>query len=213
MGAEPESALLIQFARAPAAGAVKTRMLPHLSPRQACDLHCELVSWTCRRLTSAGLGAVELAVAGGTGATLFRECRAAVVSAVYRQCGRDLGERMYRAILGGLARHDRVILVGSDCPWIDRTYLQSALEALDVAPLVLGPALDGGYVLIGARQVRPELFSRISWGSGAVLAQTRKRLEALGWGWRELPALQDVDRPEDLDAWRALRDAHDAAMR
>lgn len=114
---------------------------------------------------------------------------------------------MYRAILGGLARHDRVILVGSDCPWIDRAYLQSALAALETAPLVLGPALDGGYVLIGARQIRPELFSRISWGTEVVLAQTRMRLEELGWRWRELPALRDVDRPEDLHAWRALRHA------
>ena len=207
MGAEPGAALLIQFARAPEAGAVKTRMLPYLSPQQACDLHCELVSWTCRRLTSACLGAVELAVAGETGASLFRECRASGVSAIYRQSGGDLGERMYRAMLGGLSRYDRVILVGSDCPWIDRAYLQSALEGLDEAPLVLGPALDGGYVLIGAREVRPELFARISWGTEAVLTQTRERLEELGWRWRELPALGDVDRPEDLPAWRALRDA------
>ena len=71
----------------------------------------------------------------------------------------------------------------------------------------VGPALDGGYVLIGAREVRPELFARISWGTEAVLAQTRERLEELGWRWRELPALGDVDRPEDLQAWRALRDA------
>lgn len=207
MAAEPGAALLIQFARAPEAGAVKTRMVPYLSPRQACDLHCELVSWTARRLTAAGLGTVELAVAGDTGDDLFRECRASGVSAIVEQHEGDLGERMYRAILGGLARHDRVILVGSDCPWIDRAYLQSALAALETAPLVLGPALDGGYVLIGARQIRPELFSRISWGTEVVLAQTRMRLEELGWRWRELPALRDVDRPEDLHAWRALRHA------
>ena len=207
MGAEPGRALLIQFARAPEPGAVKTRMLPHLSARQACDLHCELVAWTSRQLVSAGLGVVELAVAGDTGGVLFRACRASGVSAIYPQVGRDLGERMYRAILGGLARYDRVILVGSDCPWIDGPYLQSALEALDAASVALGPALDGGYVLIGARQVRPELFTRISWGTEAVLAQTRLRLEALGLRWRELPALRDVDRPEDLSAWRALHGA------
>ena len=207
MAAEPGSALLIQFARSPEPGEVKTRMLPHLSARQACDLHRELVAWTARRLTSAGLGVVELAVAGRTGGSLFSECRASGVSAIYPQEGADLGERMYRAIVHGLARYDRVILVGSDCPWIDRAYLQAALEALEGAPVVLGPALDGGYVLVGAREVRPELFSQISWGTDAVLAQTRVRLEQLGWLWRELPALRDVDRPEDLRAWRALRSA------
>jgi rSAM/selenodomain-associated transferase 1 len=205
MGADRGSALLIQFARAPEAGAVKTRMLSQLSPHQACELHAELVLWTCRRLTAAGVGAVELAVAGDTLYPLFRECRAAGVSAIYRQRGRDLGERMYRAMCGGLARFDRVILVGSDCPWIDRSYLEAALEALDAAPLALGPALDGGYVLIAARQVRPELFSRITWGTDAVLAETRARLGQLGWAWRELPALRDVDRPEDLPAWHRLR--------
>ena len=205
MDADPGSALLIQFAKAPETGAVKTRMLPHLSRHQARELHAELVLWTCRRLTAAGLGAVELAVAGDTGYPLFRECLASGVSAIYRQQGGDLGERMYRAMRGGLARFDRVILVGSDCPWIDRPYLQAALEALESAPLVLGPALDGGYVLIAARQVRPELFSRISWGTAAVLAETRGRLEGLGWRWSELSVLRDIDRPEDLSAWQALR--------
>lgn len=66
--------LLLQFARSPVPGAVKTRMLPTLSPQQACDLHCELVLWTCRRLLDSGLGTVELAVAGDLGAPLFEEC-------------------------------------------------------------------------------------------------------------------------------------------
>ena len=169
MVAEPGQVLLIQFARAPEPGAVKTRMLPHLSARQACDLHRELVVWTTRRLTSSGLGAVELAVAGDTGGSLFGECRASGVSAIYPQEGADLGERMYRAIRHGLARYDRVILVGSDCPWIDRAYLQAALRALEGAPVVRGPAVGGG--------------------------------------WPELPPRGDVDRPEDLRAGRALRDA------
>ena len=213
MGADRGLALLIQFARAPEAGAVKTRMLPHLSPHQACELHTELVLWTCRRLTTAGVGVVELAVAGDTRDPLFRECRAAGVGAMYRQRGGDLGERMYRAIRAGLARFDRVILVGSDCPWIDRPYLEAALEALEAVPLALGPALDGGYVLIAARRVRPELFTGISWGTDAVLAETRTRLGQLGWEWRELPALRDVDRPEDLPAWHRLRAGEAAATR
>ncbi|RLA31853.1 MAG: glycosyltransferase, partial [Gammaproteobacteria bacterium] len=63
---------------------------------------------------------------------------------------------------------------------------------------VLGPAEDGGYVLIGVRRLSPVLFEGVDWGSDRVLRQTRARLTALGWRWHELRMLWDVDRPEDL---------------
>jgi rSAM/selenodomain-associated transferase 1 len=208
MGVEREApALLLQFAREPVAGRVKRRMIPHLTPRQALDLHCELVLWTCARLTQAHLGAVELAVAGNPDHPLFRRCLELGAGAVRRQRGADLGERMHRAIGEALACYPRVILVGSDCPGLDRSYLAAALAALERVPVVLGPAEDGGYVLIGARQIRRELFEGICWGGDTVLSATRSRLQKLGWAWRELPALADVDRPGDLPAWEALRAA------
>lgn len=198
--------LLIQFARAPVVGAVKTRMMPHLSPEQACALHSELVLWTCRQLVACGFGAVQLAVTGDADHPLFKRCMEELgVAAVTRQQGEDLGERMGRALADGLATHRRVVLVGSDCPSIDRDYLAAALRGLEQQTLVLGPAEDGGYVLVGARAICPEMFEEIPWGTGEVYAETVRRLRRLGRGWEELPTLADIDRPADLAVWRALQ--------
>ena len=204
-----DDVLLIQFARVPLVGAVKTRMLPRLSPEQACALHCELVLWTCRQLVGCGYGAVQLAVTGDTAHPLFKRCRELGAAAVTRQQGEDLGERMCNALVAGLATHGRVILVGSDCPSIDRAYLAAALRGLDRQPLVLGPATDGGYVLLGARAVCREMFEAIPWGTGRVYAETVQRLRQLDRRWEELPALADIDRPADLAVWRALKDGSD----
>jgi rSAM/selenodomain-associated transferase 1 len=205
------STLLIQFARAPVAGRVKTRMLPVLTARQAYDLHCELVLWTSATLAGSGLGDVELSVAGGCDHALFEQCRELGISRMSQQRGADLGERMYQAIRDGLQRYKKVILVGSDCPAIEVAYLQQALLALDTAPLVLGPAEDGGYVLIGAREIDAEIFTGIPWGTGQVYAGTVESIRKLGLSWVELPVLADVDRPDDLAAWKVLRGAGAAA--
>jgi rSAM/selenodomain-associated transferase 1 len=197
--------LLIQFTRTPQAGQVKTRMLPHLSAAQACELHCDLTRWTSRQLLDSGLGTVELSVAGDREHALFTECKAMGVSRILRQRGADLGQRMYHAMRCGLARYANVILVGSDCPGIDASYLRQAVAALYAAPLVLGPAHDGGYVLIGARAIKREIFQDIPWGSAQVFEKTTAALVREGVCWEELPRLADIDRPEDLPIWEALQ--------
>lgn len=204
-GATRKDLLLIQFSRTPRAGAVKTRMQPHLSAAQACELHCELTRWTSRQLLDSALGPVELSVAGEREHALFTECTAMGVSRVLRQRGADLGQRMYNAIRCGLARYENVILVGSDCPGIDASYLRQAVAALHVAPLVLGPAHDGGYVLLGARVIKREFFQGIPWGSAQVFEKTTAALVREGVRWEELPSLADIDRPQDLPIWQALQ--------
>jgi rSAM/selenodomain-associated transferase 1 len=216
MAVSTGNSLFIQFAREPLAGSVKTRMMPHLSPREACALHSELVLWTARSLVGAGLGAVELAVTGALEHPLFDHCRELGLAGVGAQRGAHLGERMYNALVDGLGRFERVILIGSDCPGIDRDYLQMAVRALDGEEVVLGPALDGGYVLIGARRIYREIFEGITWGSDTVLAETRQRLRRSAVTWAELPALADIDRPEDLAVWESLQQAasgHGAGLR
>ena len=207
MAGESTASLFIQFARQPVAGAVKTRMIPRLTPEQALALHCELVLWTAGALVQADLGSVELAVAGDVQHRLFERCRALGVNALVGQHGEDLGERMYNALASGLERFERVVLVGSDCPGIDRDYLVQALEGLDRADIVLGPATDGGYVLIGVRTVCRELFEGIPWGTSAVFAETERRLDRLDWSRVTLPPLADIDRPEDLVLWEAAQRA------
>jgi len=199
------SLLLLQFTRSPRRGQVKTRMIPHLSPAAACDLHCELTLWTCRRLLDSALGDVELAVAGDLRDPLFDRCRDLGVKRVSEQQGADLGERMDNAFRTGLASYGGVILVGSDCPGIDADYLGRAAAALQSLDVVLGPAMDGGYVLIGARSVPAALFRGMPWGTGEVYAQTLAALRRSGLDWTELPPLTDIDRPEDLPAWEVLK--------
>lgn len=202
----PESGcLLIQFAREPVAGAVKTRMIPHLSAQAACDLHSELVLWTTRSLLNANLGPVQLAVAGDATHPVFECCQQLGVARLSQQRGADLGERMYNALADGLAEFEKVLLVGSDCPAIDRKYLVQAVAGLEQSDIVLGPASDGGYVLIGARRVSARLFAGVAWGGAAVFDETTRRLRQLAWSWSELPVLPDIDRPEDLAVWAALR--------
>lgn len=205
MAVDAGEVLLIQFARAPLPGRVKTRMMPHLSATDACNLHCELVLWTCRRLLDSGLGKVELSVAGGAAYPLFERCREMGVARIREQSGRDLGQRMYRALLAGLVDHDRVILVGSDCPGIDEAYLGRALLSLEHAPVVLGPATDGGYVLIGASRIHEQVFEDIPWGTDQVFARSIAALDAAGLDWEALPELADIDRPRDLSIWESLR--------
>jgi rSAM/selenodomain-associated transferase 1 len=205
MAANRESLLFVQFARSPQEGHVKTRMMPHLSASEACDLHCQLTLWTCDQLLNCGLGVVELSVAGDTDHALFRQCEAMGIARLTTQYGSDLGERMFNAVAQGLAHYECVILVGSDCPGIDVPYLEQAVEALQAASVVVGPATDGGYVLIGARQIKDQVFHGIPWGSDQVYTQTRLALARSGLTWAELPYLADIDRPEDLPLWEALQ--------
>ena len=204
--------LLIQFARSPVLGAVKSRMMPHLSPEDALALHCELVRWTSRNLVRSRLGPVQLAVAGDKSHALFETCRSLGVSEIVSQSGDGLGERMYSALRAGLEHHDAVVLVGSDCPGLDRAYLAGAVRSLKRAEIVLGPASDGGYVLIGARKISPEVFSDIDWGTASVYRQTVERLDGAGIAWHALPINRDIDRPEDLAYWEAIKRAHPAEV-
>lgn len=197
--------VLQQFARAPVPGRVKTRMQPALSPGEACALHEQLVLWTTRSLLQAHLGPVELWTAGGGDHALFQQCLSEGVSRLCVQQGVDLGERMQHALTAGLQKAGRVVLVGSDCPWIDRAYLELAVQALERDDIVLGPALDGGFVLIAARcALRRGVFDGVSWGTDTVLAETLARAAEAGYSTALLPPLQDIDRPDDLAAWRVL---------
>ena len=191
----------LQFAKAPRTGAVKTRLHPRLAPAAAADVAREL---TCRvaaalRAVPAGWDAA-LCVDDTTDAFL-RELAAREGRDMRAQGDGDLGARMWRAVDAALARYRAVIVVGSDCLGYDAAYLAQAATALERGcEAVLGPALDGGYVLAGFTRLPAEVFAGLPWSSGAVLAQQRERLAALGLRWAELPVRADIDRPEDL--WR-----------
>ena len=189
--------MIIVFARAPVPGEAKTRLIPRLGAWQAARLHARLTVHALRTARAADR-VVELH--GTRRHSFFRS-----LDVAFRvQRGRDLGERMHRALEQALRRHPIAILVGTDCPMLTPADLRRAARWLrGGCDAVLAPAEDGGYALIGLRSPRRELFQDIEWGGRQVYADTVKKLA--GYRWRALRRVWDVDRPEDLEKLTALR--------
>lgn len=187
------------FARAPNPGEAKTRLIPVLGAEGAAALHRALVLRTLGTAVDAGVGPVQLWCAADAGHPFFAECSRRFGVPVVSQCEGDLGDRMRHAFEVLLGASERALLVGCDIPALTPDYLRGADAALARGQdAVLGPAEDGGYVLIGLRRVTAEVFEHIGWGRADVLDITRGRFADLGWRHVELPTLWDVDRPEDL---------------
>jgi len=196
----PQARILV-FAKAPVPGACKTRLIPALGAEGAAALYRELLEGTLARLAPARIAPLELWCAPDTGHWAFQDLAARWDLSLHDQQGGDLGERMLHAATDALLRVEAAVLIGSDCPGLGPAQIASALTALLAQPqqdAVLGPAEDGGYVLLGLRQPARELFTGMPWGGDQVAALTRARLAGLGWRWWELAPLADVDRPEDL---------------
>jgi uncharacterized protein len=186
---------VLVFSRTPLPGRVKTRLVPRLGEWGAARLHARLTAQALRTARAAGCGPVELYDTA-------------------RQRGADLGERMYRALSAALRHHRGAIVIGSDCPALRPADLQRAARLLaGGCDAVLAPAEDGGYVLIGARRISPLLFCGVEWGGPGVYDATVNKFGLLGYRWRALRTLWDVDRPEDLERLRALRFASAAGPR
>jgi rSAM/selenodomain-associated transferase 1 len=115
------------------------------------------------------------------------------------QSGADLGERMENAFAQAFQDSDRVLIIGSDCPGIQPRLLERAFAALDNHDVVLGPAEDGGYYLLGLRRMVPALFRDMAWSISSVAQETRDRVHAAGLSLYELPVLRDVDYLEDWE--------------
>lgn len=195
----PDARILI-FAKAPEPGYAKTRLIPALGADGAADLQSRLLERMIREVSTANLCPVELWCAPNTNHPVFQDLAGGYALSLYSQIDGDLGERMCFAADEALCRSGMVLLIGVDCPLMDADYLRHALDWLggdDDA--VLGPAEDGGYVLLGLKCSEPSLFQDIPWGSDEVLACTRTKLKALGMRWRELLVLWDLDRPGDLE--------------
>jgi rSAM/selenodomain-associated transferase 1 len=199
--AEPATApsRVAVFARAPVAGTVKTRLIPALGATGAAALHRTLVLRALEAAVDSGVGPVELWCAPDASDAFFRDCAARFGISLAVQGGGDLGERMRRAFDALQARSNRAVLIGSDIPAMTAEYLRAADAALaGGGEAVIGPAEDGGYVLIGLSRAAPELFRDIEWGAPGVAQETRARIARLGLRHVELPMLWDLDRPEDL---------------
>lgn len=200
----PDSRILL-FAKAPLAGEVKTRLIPVIGAGQAAALYRELLQRTLQQMP-AGLAPLQLWCSPDVSHPLFQQAGARRQVSLHQQAGDDLGARMEHAARSALAGATSILLVGGDCPVLERRHLRSALQWLDAGhDAVLGPAEDGGYVLLGLKRYHPSLFAGIEWGANSVLQVTRQRLRQLGWRWRELETLWDLDRLPDLQRYQRLQ--------
>jgi len=205
----PDGRILV-FAKAPVAGEVKTRLAAQIGKQAAALLYEQLLRDTLGMAVRTGLAPVELHVASQPSHPLFVSLADTQPIEVRLQQGADLGQRMCHAIQAALCTGRFALLIGTDCPAMTAAYLQRACRQLDAgSAVVLGPAEDGGYVLIGARSCDERMFRDIPWGSDRVLQQTRARLQTLKLPHSELDTLWDLDRLEDLRRWHTT--AYDCA--
>lgn len=205
-------AVVAVVTRFPEPGAAKTRLEPLLGSQGAAELHRELAAHCVARmrpLQATGEAQVQVHWDGGSAAAV-REWLGDWPHFI-RQADGDLGERL-RAVLGAAigTRARSAVVLGSDCPCARATHVRSALEKLDTHDIVIGPADDGGYWLLGvsaraASRALAVLFDGVAWGSATVLRETLARAEAASLQVAMVDELSDVDRPEDLRRWHDER--------
>ncbi len=203
---------LIVFTRFPDPGKTKTRLIPELGAKGAARLQRQMTEHiiATAAMVSNRLGlTIEVRHEGGN-AGLLQEWLGPQFS--YRPQGPgDLGRRMERAFEAAFRdSKGATVIVGSDIPGISPDIIQQAFEGLQKNDLVLGPALDGGYYLIGMKktipaETYPRLFDGINWGTGEVLSQTLQTARESGLRFVLLESLADVDRPVDLHIWQEVK--------
>lgn len=193
---------VIQFAKLPESGKVKTRMQPQLTSEQCRQLHewltCKVFESLC--LSSQGWS-YQLSVSAQPDAVFFQNLVADAGQnvPVLKQSGIDLGERMASAFRLALETFEFVVIVGSDCPFLKPVHLQQLFQRMSQgSECVLIPAEDGGYVAIGCSRYLPELFRSVAWGTSNVFGQTIRKLQQAAISYQCLAPMADIDRPEDL---------------
>ena len=190
------------FARTPVAGAAKTRLIPRLGAEGAARLQAQLTQLALARAMKVAPGNTSLWLAGEPAPYTGQN-----VVPVHVQRGDDLGVRMALAFETLLPQHAAVLLIGTDCPAQTDADLRDAALSLETHDVVVQPADDGGYVLIGLSQRvlhhTPsnwrELFCGVAWGTSSVFAQTQDRLAATGLRHALLPSRPDLDVAQDYE--------------
>ena len=195
------TALLI-FTKAAEPGLTKTRLIPGLGAARAAAAHETLSERVFRAVVGSQLSIVLWGASAHPSLARWAEQHGWPLR---RQRGDDLGQRMFHALASALADGaDRAILIGTDCPLMSAAYVAQAEAALDTADVVVGPAEDGGYALIGLKRAEPALFRDIDWGTDKVLEQTLRAASQAQRNVAMLDTLWDVDRPEDWQRFLAM---------
>lgn len=191
---EQDKPIIGLFAKQPRPGRVKTRMVPPLTPQQACRLYQVAMQESVARLQATGL-AVTLCYDGEQG--WFGRTFPGLP--LLAQRGDGLGERLTHALQALFAQgHGPVLLAGSDSPDLPADRVRQVVALLAAADVVTVPCRDGGFAVIGLRAATTPLFAEIPWSTAEVLAATRRRCDALGLVYRETESWDDLDTFADV---------------
>jgi len=181
--------IVVIFSRSPVLGKVKTRLAKEVGNIKAFEIHNKLFKLT---------GNITNSIDFDREYYLSEEILKVPVENYKLQQGNDLGERMLNAITDELKVAQKVCVIGIDCPDLTSNDISMAFEQLNNYDVVLGPASDGGYYLIGMKIINYQLFSNISWGTGLVLEETLNACSASGLSATLLRKLTDVDETKDI---------------
>ena len=198
---------IIVFAKLPKPGKVKTRLVGPLTAKEVAELHLACLRDTIA-LVSSLPSCRKWLMPAGTPSECSMLAKALRLPAEWRvapQRGRDLGARLNQAFLEAFrdgAR--RIVVIGTDTPWMEKGRIRQAFARLREVDVVIGPATDGGYYLIGARRHVPMLFAGIPWGTNRVFHATQLAISHAGLSYRQLRRDFDLDRPQDLERLREL---------
>ena len=189
---------IVIFAKAPVPGQVKTRLIPALGEAGAARLAYRMLLDTVGEAVAARLAIPELCTEPHPLEPEWEPFLPREQLRFTAQGEGDLGERLARAAKRTLLTGEHILLIGTDCPGLDRHRLREAALALQDDDAIVHPTEDGGYALLGLRRFDPSLFGNIAWSTADVAAETIARIRALGWSLRIGATLRDVDVPADL---------------
>ena len=196
---------IVIFMKAPRPGTVKTRMTPWLSPEEAADLYCALIQDTAALASQVGEATTHIAYTPIDAQPILHGLIGNGATRWFLQQGDNLGNRLHLAFEHTFSEEmDKVVIIGSDSPLLPPGFIEQAFEALDQVDVVLGPATDGGYYLIGlARRPRvlacyPHIFEHVDWSTEKVYDQTVGAIQQCNLSRSNLGIWGDVDQKEDL---------------
>lgn len=197
-----EPVAIAVLAKAPIPGFAKTRLIPTLGATGAASLQARLIERAARTACSAHTGPVTIWATPEGSDPVFARLRSDLGIELAHQGEGDLGARMLAAIA---AANAPTLVIGTDCPALTHDHVCKAADMLRArADVVIFPAEDGGYVLIGMREPQPALFEGMVWSAPGVMAETRRRLQHRSLAWEEPVTLWDIDTADDLQRLRAL---------
>jgi len=193
-------ARIVIFAKAPVPGKVKTRLIPALGEIGAARLAHRMLLATVAEAAATGLAIAELCTTPDHADPEWQPFLPDADIRFSDQGKGALGQRLARAANRIIGAGESILLIGTDCPALDRHKLRAAAAALASGDAIIHPTVDGGYALLGLRRFDASIFEGIGWSSSTVAAETISRVQGLGWSLSIGETLRDIDVPADLEA-------------